>query len=164
MEPPNIHDATVTSLLTAIEDEQIPVESPEQFEELIEHIKQKFIALHPESIEPQEVVDAILDHMEQHVFPRLNQEIRDVFSELYTSAVARELIDVSVQKVAAELRAELETPIRKDVWRTRDEVRARLEREMIETLKCELKQELEPSVRRELRAEILSKLRLNDDD
>lgn len=159
--PTNYH-ATVELIAQEIADRQIQVESPEQWDALIEEIRNKFAAHYPESLNAESVTDAIITHFDEQVVPKLHDEIRAAILELYTPNVAREIVNISARAAADQLRKDLEQPIRLEVERDREAITQRLRDEMIESIREELKRELEPSVRRELRDEIIRQLKLDD--
>jgi hypothetical protein len=157
---PSNFDLSV-SIIRDAEESGLQVDTPEQFEDLIANIRNKFSALYPESIDPESVAEAIISHFEENVVPQLHEEIRSLILSLYSANVAREIFENSAHSVANQLRKDLEQPIRKQVARDREAITERIREEMIESIRQELKAELEPSVRRELRDEILKQLGMN---
>lgn len=143
-------------------EKKLQVEAPEEWEALIQDIRNNFSAHYPESMDVEDVAEAVISHFDENVAPLLHEEIRAAIFECYTSNVARELIDVSAKKAADQMRRELELPIRREVERNHDEIAQRIRQEMVDSIRAELKKELEPSVRRELRLEILTQLKLDD--
>lgn len=154
-------DLAVATIIRETEDLGLQVDTPEQFEDLIANIRNKFAALYPESIDPESVTEAIISHFDENVVPQLHEEIRSSILSLYSASVAREIVDITARSVADQLRKDLEQPIRQHVERDREAITERIRAEMIDSIRQELKAELEPSVRHELRDEIIKQLGMN---
>lgn len=151
---------SLVGLIEEAERRQLSADSPEEWESLIQDIRNKFAAFYPESIDVESITDALISHFDENVVPILHDEIRAAIFGLYSSNVARELVDVSADRVAAELRRDLTQPIRQEVARDRDQITEKLRSELTDSIRQELKKELEPEVRRELRDEIVRQLNL----
>jgi len=155
-------DEMISRIVDKSIEKNLQVDTPEEWEALIQDIRNNFSAHYPESLDVEDVVESVIAHFDENVAPLLHEEIRSAIFECYTSNVARELIDVSAKKAADQLRRELELPIRRKVELNHEDIEERMRREMMDSIRADLKKELEPSVRRELRLEILSQLKLDD--
>ncbi len=157
---PSNFTQSMVGIIEEAERRQLSVDSSEEWTVLIQDIRNKFATFYPESIDVESITDALISHFDENVVPVLHDEIRSAISELYTANVARELLDVSANRVAYELRRDLTQPIRQEVERNRAQITEKLRLELMDSIKQELKKELEPQVRRELRDEIVSQLNL----